>query len=239
MESTDVVRTSAVEASPPTDGPSVPEGRGGTARDRYLDAALGLIAAGEPLTLHRLARRVGRSHSAVYWHFRDLDDLVAVLVDREFADLLAGSVEGATTPRAGLLAVASAVRRAFRINPGLAAHLVRLARPERGLNAVSASVLQLLRELGLEGDDLATAYQALESLLIGATAFDFGRAPDHLTLRRRRLSDLGDPVFARVVRDDAALEEHNDRAFRFAVEAVLDACVDAAVAATAPPSSVA
>jgi AcrR family transcriptional regulator len=200
----------------------------GDARDRYLDAALAMITENEPLTLHSLGRRAGRSHTALYRHFSDLDDLVAALVDREFAGIITGSVAGAATPRDALVALAGAVRSAYRSNPSLAAFIVRLPRPGAELTAVSTLMLRLLRELGLDGERLATAYQALESLVVGATAFDFGRAPDHLAIRRRRLTDLADPAFDRATRDDASIDEHNDRAFRFAVEAVLDVCTDPA-----------
>lgn len=193
-------------------------------RERYLDAALDIITSDEPLTLHRLAKRVGRSHTALYWHFRDLDELVAALVDREFAEAITGSVVGSVPPRTALVAIASAVREAFRTNPRLAASFVRLPRPGRELAAVSQLMLRSLRDLGLEGPPLATAYQALESLIIGATVYDHERAPEHLALRRARFVELDDPAFARVTHDDASVEAHNERGFRFTLDALLDAC---------------
>jgi AcrR family transcriptional regulator len=206
-------------------------------RERYLDAALGIISSGEPLTLHRLAKRVGRSHTALYWHFRDLDELVAALVDREFAEAITGSVVGRAAPRDELVSLASAVREAFRENPRLAASFVRLPRPGRELAAASQLMLRSLRALGLEGAALATAYQALESLIIGATVYDHERAPEHLALRRARFVELDDPAFARVTRDDASVEAHNERGFRFALDALLDGCEAAAAAAAAAAAS--
>jgi AcrR family transcriptional regulator len=193
-------------------------------RERYLDAALEIISSAEPLTLHRLARRVGRSHTALYWHFRDLDDLVAALVDREFADAITGAVEERATPREALIALALAVRSAFRSNPRLAASFTRLSRPGQELASASRSMLARLRALGLEGERLTTAYQALESLIIGATTFDFERSPDHLAIRRDRFAELEDAAFAPLIRDDASIDAHNERSFRFALEALLDAC---------------
>ena len=197
-------------------------------RDRYLDAALAIVSSDEPLTLHRLARRVGRSHTALYWHFRDLDELLAALVDRELAGAITGSVVGHDAPRDALIALAASVRAAFRENPRLAASFIRLPRPGRELASVSVLMLDRLRRLGLEGDVLATAYQALESLIIGANVYDHERAPAHLAIRRERFVELDDPAFGDVVRDDAAVEAHNERAFRFALDALLDACEAAA-----------
>lgn len=193
-------------------------------RERYLDAALAIIASDEPLTLHRLGRATGRSHTALYWHFADLDDLVAALIDREFAGAVTGSVVGAATPRDGIVALAMAVREAFRANPGLARRFVRLPRAGQELASASTVMLRLLRGLGVDGEELATAYQALESVIIGASAFDFERAPEHLAIRRARLAATGDPAFRHVTRDDASVAVHNDRAFRLAVESLLDAC---------------
>jgi len=203
----------------------VPAGR---ARERYLDAALAVLAANEALTLHRLAQELGRSHTAVYRHFRDLDDLVGELVDREFSGTLLGAVDGAPGPREAVLGLAMAVRDTYRTNPALASAFARLPHPGAGMAAVSALMVGLLRDLGLEGDRLATAYQALESVIIGTSAYDYGRAPEHLATRRVRLAELDDPAFTRATRDDTSVDEHNDRAFRFAVAAVLDACTDPA-----------
>jgi AcrR family transcriptional regulator len=218
-------------ASPPVDGEGTGEDTAAAStRDRYLDAALAIIVSDEPLTLHRLGSAVGRSHTALYWHFSDLDDLVATLIDREFAGSVTGSVAGAASPCDGLRALAVAVRAAFRANPRLASRFIRLPRPGQELASASTVMLRLLRLLGLEGGELATAYQALESVIIGTTAFDFERAPQHLAIRRDRLATLGDAAFAHVVRDDAAVDAHNERAFRFAVDALLDACEVAASA---------
>ena len=209
----------------PTGGPAAVEPRDSDdVRDRYLDAALAIIASDRPLTLHRLGRALGRSHTALYWHFTDLDHLVAELIDREFAGAVTGSVTATATPREGLSALATAVRAAFNENPRLAARFMRLPRPGEELASVSTLMLRLLRRLGLEGDGLTTAYQALESVIIGANVFDFERAPEHLSRRRARLSALEDPAFLHVIADDGALGAHNERAFRFAVEALLDTC---------------
>lgn len=202
-------------------------------RERYLDAALDIISSAEPLTLHRLAKRVGRSHTALYWHFRDLDELVAALADREFAEAITGSVVGRATPRDALVSLASAVRAAFRANPRLAASFVRLPRPGHELAVASQLMLRSLRDLGLEGATLATAYQALESLIVGASVYDHERAPQHLEMRRARFVELDDAAFARVTRDDASVEAHNERGFRFALDALLDGCEAAAASSSA------
>jgi AcrR family transcriptional regulator len=212
-----------LRAGPTGTGP-VEESRGSAdVRERYLDAALAIIVSDRPLTLHRLGKALGRSHTALYWHFTDLDDLVAALIDREFAGAVTGSVRASMTPREGLVALAVAVRAAFHANPRLAARFIRLPRPGQELASASTLMLRLLRGLDLKGEQLATAYQALESVIIGTSVYDFERAPEHLALRRARFTALDDPAFVHVTTDDAAVDAHNDRGFRFAIEALLDA----------------
>lgn len=75
----------------------------GNLRESVLDATLAVLATSDPaaVSFRDLARKVGVRHSALYSHFRDRNDLLAVLASDGFkllyADLVA--VAGRAAPR--------------------------------------------------------------------------------------------------------------------------------------------
>ncbi len=213
-------------------------GRSGSARDRYLDAALALLGEGEPLTLHRLGDRLGLTHTAVYRHFADLRQLVNELFDRELGDELGAPLPDEATPRERILTLALRVRQGLTQHHALAVALLSVDYPVGSMGSVARQGLDLLREMGLEGRDLATVYRSFESVLLGMTVFDVAASPDHLAIRRERMHQLGDGTLHRILRSEAAVAKVNEAGFRFAIEALLDAA-EALVAARAAEAAAA
>jgi len=207
-------------------------GRTGSARDRYLDAALELLDEGEPLTLHRLGERLGLTHTAVYRHFTDLRQLVNELFDRELGDELSAPLPTDATPREQIVTLALRVRRGLMEHHSLAVALLSADYPVGSMANVAQRGLSLLREMGLEGADLAMVYRSFESVLLGTTVFDVAASPDHLAIRRERMRQLGDGSLNRMLRTDAAVGKVNEAGFRFTIDALLDAS-EALVAARA------
>ncbi|MEW2544978.1 TetR/AcrR family transcriptional regulator [Streptomyces sp. NPDC047002] len=69
-----------------------PKGSGSRLRQEIIDAAgelLSELSGGKGLTVRGLARGVGVAPSALYQHFRDLDDVVQAVVDDDYRRLAA------------------------------------------------------------------------------------------------------------------------------------------------------
>ncbi len=200
-------------SSPPSSSP---------ARDRYLDAALALLDAGEPLTLHRLGDALGLTHTAVYRHFPDLTALVGELASRVLIEALTGLPQ-AGTPRDRLRRMGLAVRGALAAHPALASAVVGLEGTPTRIIWLQDVVASELRVLGVPADALPVVGQALEGLVLGASAYDFSRAPEHLALRAQRLRRTADPAVRAVGRSAARVAANNEAAFVLALDALLDA----------------
>jgi TetR/AcrR family transcriptional regulator, tetracycline repressor protein len=192
-------------------------------RDDFLSAAIVVVDAEglEALTFRRLGKELGVSYTAAYTYFESRQDLVEELAGWMIAGVL-GSVEiTETTPRDRIIALAMAVRSGMAKHPRLLpAFLVSTREPPGASDAVGA-VIGLLEEAGLEGDDLALAYRAVEGYVFGVSVFDFGAAPEHLDVRKRRYSAMKHPAFEALSRSKKAVGEHNDAAFRRGLESLL------------------
>jgi hypothetical protein len=75
----------------------------------------------------------------------------------------------------------------------------------------------------LSGPDLVRSYRIIESYVFGSSIFDFGAAPEHLSIRRQRYRDTGHPDFLAVATSDKAIGAHNDEAFLYGLELLLAA----------------
>jgi hypothetical protein len=91
-----------------------------------------------------------------------------------------------------------------------------------GAGVAAETVITALEEGGLSGEKLALAYRTCESYVFGMTVFDFGAAPEHLDVRRRRYSQMQHPAFQMLGRSKKAVGEHNDEAFLKGLELLLD-----------------
>jgi len=193
------------------------------ARERYLAAALAILDDGEELTLHRLGDRLGLTHTAVYRHFPNLAELVGEITARLLTDHLPTDPDRAATPRERITHLARAVRAGFVAHPALAAVVSSSTAVAPSQLRMQELVLVELRAMGLDGTALTTAYQALEGIVIGVTAFDLDAAPEHVTSRAARMRLVEDRDFRALGRSEQRVAAHTETAFGFALEAVLDA----------------
>jgi hypothetical protein len=86
-------------------------------------------------------------------------------------------------------------------------------------------ILASLTQMGLQGTELLVHHRILESYVLGASVFDFGGAPAHLETRRQRLRHVPEPAFEAVTRDEASIDDLNERAFDRGLVLILDECV--------------
>ena len=192
-------------------------------RDDFLDAAIRIVDAEglEALTLRRLGPEVGVSYTAVYTYFSAREDLIAALVDRISEEIIAGIAPSGDSARDQLIAIAMSSRRALARHPRLATVYVSDQSDAVVGTHATLSVVALLESSGIKGRDVVTAYRVLENYVFGSTIFDFGAAPNHLSIRRRRYRATSHPEFKAVGLSDNAVGQHNDEAFVLGLSSLL------------------
>lgn len=191
--------------------------------DEFIDAAIRIVDAEglDALTARRLGKEVGVSYTAVYTYFSDRERLIGALVDHISSEVIAGVEPRGDSIRSQVIAIAVSARRALSRHPHLAAVFATASGDAEQGNEATLFVVGLLEQSGLTGRDLVTAYRIIESYVFGATVFDLGAAPQHLSIRRRRYAFTGHPDFKAVAKSDKAIGEHNDEAFERGLELIL------------------
>ena len=192
--------------------------------EEFVDAAIRIVDAEglEALTLRRLGAEVGASFTAMYTYFATREDLITALVDRIAGEVITGVIPQGESVRDQLMSIGLSARRALERHPQLAGVFATSTKEAEQGNDATLVVVGLLDSSGLTGRDLVTAYRIIESYVFGTSVFDFGAAPEHLAIRRRRYlaSDL--PEFKAMATSDEAIEAHNEEAFRRGLELILD-----------------
>lgn len=197
------------------------------ARERLIDAAIESIQAEglQHLTLRSLGASVHMHHTAIYRYFATKDALLAAVFVRLAEGILQQAASDDSAPSDRVRALCTGLRGMFHSYPGLVAAVVTTAGTLPHAQTFQSQVLSMLRDMGVADLDLATWYQALETHVIGSSYYDFAGAPAHLEQRRQRYRTSADVCLddnARTIDDIDAL---NERAFMWALNALLDAAV--------------
>ena len=196
-------------------------------RDVIVDAYLRLVEAeeGDDISLRRLGSELGVDPTAVYRHFRDKDEIIAAAADRLLAQVIeADETDGAAGGwRERLRGLLLALRRGYLLHPR-ALRALQLAPPklENGFGNVERC-LALLREAGLGEDEVAVAYEALETYTIGATVFDARATEESLAGWRQVFRRLPPGRFPNLVSTADSLYRDIDVAFSYGLDLMLDA----------------
>jgi len=193
-------------------------------REDFAEAALRVIdeRGMSALTTRALGEELGVHGTAVYRHFATMDDLVEAALAR-MLQTSGAEIPEHGTPRERLAGILRSLRRAFAAHPNFAIPNLTIQDEQATVDFVRAAIA-LLEEMGIEGRNLAVAYQLLETFHVGTTAYDWGGYPDALEARRRGRRLVGHPMFddcSRSLDDMVAL---NDEVYEVGLEAVLDAC---------------
>lgn len=191
--------------------------------EEFVDAAIRIVDAEglEALTLRRLGAEVGASFTAMYTYFATREDLITALVDRIADEVITGIERRGDSARDQLMSIGLSARRALERHPQLAGVFATSTKEAEQGNDATLVVVGLLESAGLTGRDLVTAYRIIESYVFGTSVFDFGAAPEHLAIRRRRYLASGLPEFGAVAKSDKSVGEHNDEAFEKGLELIL------------------
>lgn len=133
---------------------------------------------------------------AMYWHFKDKDQLLGALAERLFAEVEAPAYPAGASWDERLRLELAAFLSAMRRHPGVAGlNLTRLLDSDAGL-AVAERVLALLAEGGFDAEDAAEVGSYLMCATITLVTTEPGPDPaltgeDHDTAVRQRRAALG------------------------------------------------
>lgn len=196
-------------------------------REQFVGSAISYVDEHDldSLTLRVLGERLGMHSTAMYRHFKDKDDLVIAMLDKITGEAVDAVDIDNPDPRARLIDLALSVRKTFGKHSNLALAAVTSSGIALNLGRLSLLVLQALEDLGVSGRRLPVAYQALESYVMGSTVYDFGRAPDHLEIRRTRRASLAHPTIDAHSRSSRDIHRTNEDAFLLGLEAIVDTAV--------------
>lgn len=208
-------------------GRSMPPGPKPTySRDEFVGEAIRLaddlgIAA---VTVRALGSRMKASSTAVYRYFPEKDALLAAMRERLLEEAFA-SAPSIEDPRERIQSSALAYRRTAQAHPCLSQLMVLSSLSEERTYLAPRLITDALRQLGMKGELLVRGYRQLESLVIGASLFDFSDAPRHLEERFSRLHDAEIPEFDAAFSSPIDVERINETAFRASVITILDSLV--------------
>lgn len=199
--------------------------------DDYVVAALRIIDEQglEALTMRSLGEALGAHGTAVYRHFASRDELVNAVMNKVAEQMAGAMTVDEPDPRARLLSLMLAVREGLSAHPNLVSTVVNSTGTVAGATALSYSMIGALEEMGLHGRSLALSLQMIESYLVGATAFDFAGAPEHLEIRRQRRQFIGHPELVALSESQEQVFSINEEAFARGCHALLDTCATLAV----------
>lgn len=194
--------------------------------DDFVVAALKIIDSQglDALTMRSLGDAMRIHGTAIYRHFKGREDLLNAVMDRVVAEMSDHVSWEEPDPRTRLLSMMSAIRSGMAEHPNLVSAFVHSSGTMPSAFDVTRSIIDSLEELGLRGRHLAIALQMLESYLVGATAFDYAGAPDHLEIRRVRRRMLSHSAFDPLSRTTKQIHDVNEDAFVAGCNALLDAC---------------
>ena len=205
-----------MDALPPATTPRL-------SRDVIVDAYLRIAdtEGTDDITLRRLGAELGVDPTAVYRHFRDKDEILAVASDRVLAEA-AAELEPTGSWRQDLRALHLAVRRAYLSHPkamlALQMHPASMPNAER----LTDRVLGLLRQACLSDADAAVAYEAMENYTVGTTLFDAGATEESLEGWRRVYRSARADVLPHLVAAAPLLYRDPDAAFEYGLDLMLD-----------------
>ena len=200
-------------------------------REEFVEEAIHLadelgIAA---VTVRALGSRMNASSTAIYRYFPDKDGLLAAMRERLLDEAFA-SAPSIEDPRERIQSSAFAYRRTAQAHPCLSQLMVLSSLSEERTYLAPRLITDALRQLGIKGELLVRGYRQLESLVVGASLFDFSDAPRHLEERFSRLHDAEIPEFNNSYSDPTDVERINESAFHASVVTILDSLVTQAKA---------
>ena len=194
-------------------------------KEDFVNAALRIIDAEglDALSFRRLGTDMGVSYTAVYTYFDSKDALVTAVMGQIIDEML-GEVDfsSSTSPHEKLMKIGLSLRRILSQRPlRVTAFLSTATGPDGEADNGLLAVAAIMEEAGIPRDQLIRTYRVYESYVMGATAFDFSAAPEHISSRRKRYRDSRHPAFIDVAKSEKSIYVHNEESFSYGLDRLL------------------
>lgn len=200
------------------------EGSTRLSRDVIVDAYLRVSEAegtGD-ISLRRLGTELGVDPTAVYRHFRDKEEILAVASDRLLKEATEGFVPTGAW-RNDLRTLLMALRQAYLLHPNaLVAFQLSPAALPNGTR-IAEQCLRFLRQAGLTVAEAALALEALEDYTVGAGMIDARATPESLEHWRRVYGALPPAEFPNLAEVGPELYTESGTAFGYGIDLMLGA----------------
>jgi AcrR family transcriptional regulator len=192
-------------------------------RDDYVNAAMRIVLneGFEALTAKSLGEHMGVDPSAMYRQFHNKDALLVAIFDR-LANDFETDLPQACTPRSQIERQVLVVRNFFLKFPDLAGILSQADTVPPATLAAAEIILNALKELGYQGRELVVAYQAIENIVVGTSAFETSGSPHHWDIRNSRYRMMGYDAFREVAQGADSVAALANEAFNLALNSILD-----------------
>ena len=167
----------------------------------------------DALTLRSLGATLGMTHTAIYRYYPNKTALLSEMIDFLFGEPLASAQMKDAPVHERLIATATHLRRVMHQHPNMIIALVYSGGDMPKASELTSITVDMLRELGLKGSQLAKWHRILESYVMGSAVYDFATAPHHLATRKARLTALG-TEFSKALTSEKKVDALNEESFR-------------------------
>ena len=176
------------------------------------------------LSMRALGAELGVDATAIYRHFPNKDSLVVALIDEMLGEAISEPIAEGLPARDKCVAIALALRNAFRRHPDIGISLVHSEGVSNNGLELSRRAVQYLREMGLTGINLVRQYQAFEGYIMGCCVMDFSGSPHNFDIRRARYRLVDAQELDEAARDVSIVQNLAEEGFIESLNAILDRC---------------
>jgi AcrR family transcriptional regulator len=192
----------------------------------FMNAAMILVDKNgiAALSMRALGAELGVDATAIYRHFPNKDSLVVALIDEMLGEAISEPIAEGLPARDKCVAIALALRNAFRRHPDIGISLVHSEGVSNNGLELSRRAVQYLREMGLTGINLVRQYQAFEGYIMGCCVMDFSGSPHNFDIRRARYRLVDAQELDEAARDVSIVQNLAEEGFIESLNAILDRC---------------
>lgn len=159
-------------------------------RERIVEAVIDLLETGgvDAVTTRTVGDALGVHPTALYRHFRDMDELIREAADHILEGLVAPpSTQEQRDPLEAVLELCIRLRNTLMAHPGAASGVASGPSRMPHERVFTERMLELLSGAGLPDQDVVMAYHALIEYTVGSSAIDapgLAAEPDEEALHR-------------------------------------------------------
>jgi TetR/AcrR family transcriptional regulator, tetracycline repressor protein len=193
-------------------------------REAIVDAYLRVVEADGPdaATLRRLGAELGADPTSVYRHVRDKDEILAAAADRVLSEAAEG-FEPTGSWRTDLRDVIMRARGAYLAHPQALMALQSSPSSLPDGYRLAELAVGLLRDTGLDDDEVAVAFETLEGFTIGAASLDAYATRESEEAWRRVFAALPPREYPNLTALALRLYQDAEQAFAYGLDLLLDA----------------